>query len=92
VNTDRFLDTFGTRTGRWLANRLSLSGAGSVRLANMLSSYAWNMRAADTLRNVQTMKGQSTERNAYRDYCALLRLDIEDHPLFPAVSRRIAFW
>ncbi len=92
MNTDQFLEAFGTRRGRWLASRLGLSGKGSVILAEMLSSYAWNMRAAQTLQGVQEMRGQSTEQNCYRTFCCAFREQIAAHPLFHNVSRRIKFW
>jgi hypothetical protein len=92
MDIDKFLDLFGTRRGRWLANRLNLEGTGSEGLANLLSGYAWNMRAAKTLTGVQEMKGHDTSKNAYRSYCAILRQDIKAHPLFHAVSHRISFW
>ena len=43
-----FLEYFGTRNGRWLANRLGLKGKGSERLANAVSSFFWNYTAAVT--------------------------------------------
>ena len=86
---DRFLDLYGTRNGRWLANRLNLSGPGSTELANLLSSYAWNWRAADTLTGVQQMKGKPTDRNPYRDACLIWRAKITAHPLF---TDRLALW
>ena len=92
LTVDRFLDLFGTRNGRWLANRLNLSGKGSQQLADLLSAYAWNQRAADTLHGVQTMKGHSTAKNSYRTYCEQLKDDITAHPLFERVNRRLAFW
>ena len=92
MDTEQFLEAFGTRRGRWLSSRLGLSGKGSVILAEMLSSYAWNMRAAKTLQGVQEMRGQSTEQNCYGDFCRGFREQIAAHPLFPYVSRRIRFW
>lgn len=92
MDTEQFLDKFGTRTGRWLANRLNLSGKGSVQLAEMLSCYAWNLRAAHTLRGVQQMKGQPTERNCYQNFCDEYREQIAAHPQFPNVSRWLRFW
>ena len=41
-----FINTFSTRRGRWLANRLNLSGPGSEAIANGLSGYAWNKHTA----------------------------------------------
>jgi hypothetical protein len=86
---DRFLDLYGTRTGRWLANRLNLTGPGSIKLADLLSCYAWHWRAADTITGVQQMKGQPTNRNPYRDACLILRAEITTHPLF---TDRLALW
>jgi len=83
MNPDRFLDMFGTRTGRWLANQLGLSGAGSEKLANLISSYAWNHRAA-----VASIK----QPNSYGNYCEQLRGDIESHALYDRVKNRIRFW
>ena len=91
MNPDQFLETYGTQTGRWLANRLNLKGAGSQKLANLISCYAWNHRAAECLAGVYEMKGKD-KNNAYADYCKLLREDIENHPLYHIVSRRINFW
>jgi hypothetical protein len=91
MNPDQFLDNFGTRTGRWLANRLNLKGTGSVKLADLISSYAWNKRAAVTLAGIYEMKGQS-KTNAYADYCNILRKDIENHPLYDNVKMRLNFW
>ncbi len=83
MNPDRFLDMFGTRTGRWLANQLGLSGPGSEKLANLISNYAWNHRAA-----VVSMK----QPNCYSNYCEQLRGDIESHALYDRVKNRIRFW
>lgn len=52
-----FISTHGTTRGRMLANRLGLSGAGSQRLANSFSNYAWNKLAAIDIRiigNIET--------------------------------------
>jgi len=43
-----FLEHYGTRRNRWLANRLGLKGKGSERLANAVSSFFWNYTAAVT--------------------------------------------
>lgn len=91
MNPDQFLETYGTQNGRWLANRLNLKGTGSQKLANLISCYAWNHRAAEVSANVAEMKGKS-RNNAYYDYCEILRQDIENHPLYSCVSRRINFW
>ena len=41
-----FLENYGTGKGRWLANRLGLTGKGSSDAATALSNYAWNKRTA----------------------------------------------
>ena len=83
---EKFKDLYGTRTGRWLANRLNLSGAGSEILANQISSFAWNGIAAFALYGVQLMKGHDTTKNHYRDYCNNLSKEIVANPLFPSRS------
>ena len=92
LNGEQFLELFGTRSGRWLANRLNLRGAGSERLANLLSCWAWNSRAAVALDGIRVMKGQDRRQNAYADYCALLRREIESHQLYERIRKQIAFW
>jgi hypothetical protein len=79
MDTDRFLELYGTRTGPWLANRLCLHGRGRERLAASLSNYAWNTRA---VRACTTESG----RNVYRHAISLCREDILSHPLYPTLS------
>lgn len=92
MNTEEFIESFSTRKGRWLANRLQLSGKGSVELANLLSGYAWNARAAQTVRRVQEMKGHDKSSNCYLLICKMLRKKIVSHHLYWHVRHKIAFW
>lgn len=104
LTTERFIDLYGTRTGRWLANRLGLSGKGSQHLANLLSAYAWNNRAAQAYAGVCAMKAAPMPKCVYTSYCVMLRQDIEAHPLYSlclrtglsngpcSLSRKLAFW
>lgn len=85
MDTDRFLDLFGTRTGRWLANRLMLLGPGSEHLAGLLSAYAWNWRAAGYC-------ALPEGRRSYLRTCDTLRAEIEAHACWSQVSHRIRFW
>lgn len=45
-----FITKHGTMKGRALANRLGLTGKGSIRVATALSCYVWNKTTAISLR------------------------------------------
>lgn len=92
MTPEQFLDAYGTRTGRWLANRLGLSGKGSEHLAGLLSAYAWNLRAAKDSRAVALMQGRTLSSCCYASYCAQAKVQIQEHPLYAQCSRRLAFW
>lgn len=85
MDVNNFLTLFGTRTGRWLAQRLMLLGPGSEHLAGLLSAYAWNKRAADYC-------ALPEGRRSYLRTCDTLRGEIESHPCWGQVSHRIKFW
>lgn len=74
-NPSRFTETFGTRTGRWLANRLYLTGNGSEKLANNVSSFFWNLQAAITVEKVNEMKANKIA-NVYSPYCRMMHKSI----------------
>ena len=42
---EQFIDKYETMRGQRLANRLGLAGKGSQRLADAVSSFAWNAAA-----------------------------------------------
>ena len=86
---DRFADLFGTRRGRWLANRLNLAGKGSETLANWLSALAWNGRAAYTVDSMNKWKAEANAKNTYADCCAMIAEDVLKHPLYESVARSI---
>lgn len=92
MTPEQFLDAYGRRTGRWLANRLGLSGKGSEQLARLLSDYAWNLRAAKVRQDVALMKGRTLSNCCYASYCAQAKVQIQVHPLYAQCSRRLAFW
>lgn len=68
-----FLDTFGTRRGRWLANRLGLSGKDSETIAGDVSAFFWNLRAAIAY---EAIKKCPTEGNLYAKVCKSILGDI----------------
>ena len=73
-NPSRFTETFGTRTGRWLANRLYLTGNSSEKLANNVSSFFWNLQAAITVEKVNQWKGK--KGNVYANGCMMIHKNI----------------
>ena len=88
MNHNDFLNHYSTRTGRWLANRLGLAGPKSERLANLLSNWAWNRRAADACARPES-------RRIYMNACGIIRAEIESNPVWqshPSIQRRIRFW
>lgn len=82
AGVDRFLDLFGTRRGRWLANRLGLSGAGSERFAGSLSNLAWNRRAFYACQT-------ENARNIYAHAISLIREEIARSPQYNPARHRI---
>lgn len=68
-----FLDKFGTRRGRWLADRLGLSGKNSETIAGDVSAFFWNLQAAITY---EAIKKCPTEGNLYAKACRSIFGDI----------------
>jgi hypothetical protein len=60
-----FLREHGTLRGRTLANRLSMTGSGSIRKAEALMNYAWNREAAHATRR----QGDIVHALEYEDIC-----------------------
>lgn len=77
----QFIDCYGTRTGRWLANRLNLTGPGSEKLANLVSAYVWNARALEVCQTDQA-------KAAYSHACRLYIDDILASPKWYTIQRR----
>lgn len=76
----RFNETFSTNRGRWLANRLYLSGKGSETLANNVSGFFWNLSAAITVDKMNQWKG--TKGNTYATACLYIHKDIISSDLY----------
>lgn len=75
-----FNQHFSTNRGRWLANRLYLSGKGSETLANNVSAFFWNLSAAITAEKMNEWKG--TKGNTYVHGCLLIHKDIISSELY----------
>ena len=75
-----FNERFSTNRGRWLANRLYLSGKGSETLANNVSAFFWNLSAAITVEKMNKWKG--TKGNTYAHGCLLIHEDIISSELY----------
>ena len=75
-----FLRHFGTRRGRYLANRLNLKGKNSEKLANCVSGYFWNLQAAITVHKVMEIKGNMDKKNTYIHICKIIYQDIISYP------------
>jgi hypothetical protein len=76
-----FIEQFGTRRGRWLANRLRLSGSGSEKLANNVSAFFRNLSAAIVVEKKNEMKANKTANN-YSVACRLIYDDIISSELY----------
>jgi len=76
----QFNETFSTHRGRWLANRLYLSGTGSETLANNVSSFFWNLSAAITVEKMNEWKGNTS--NPYLKGCLLIHSSIIKSELY----------
>ena len=75
LNQIAFLEKFGTQRGRWLANRLNLTGKNSEKLANSVSAFFWNLTAAITVDKMNEMKAENKTRNTYAECCKFIHED-----------------
>lgn len=76
-----FNETFGTQRGRWLSNRLRLSGKGAEKFADSVSSYFWNLQAGLTGRK------RNGNDNSYLAYCRAARREIVGHPMYTRLPK-----
>lgn len=75
LNEIAFLEKFGTQRGRWLANRLNLTGKNSEKLANSVSAFFWNLTAAIATNKVNEMKAENRVPNTYAQCCKFIYED-----------------
>lgn len=75
LNQIAFLEKFGTQRGRWLANRLNLTGKNSEKLANSVSGFFWNLTAAIVVDKKNDMKAKNKTPNTYAQCCKFIYED-----------------
>ena len=76
-----FIHYYSTRRGRYVANRLNLSGKGSEKIAGNLSGFFWNLQAANTVQSMNEWKGLNSS-NCYANICLIIYNDIKENPQY----------
>jgi hypothetical protein len=77
----RFIHYYSPRRGRYVANRLNLSGRGSEKIADNLSGFFWNLQAANTVQSMNEWK-RSNGSNCYANICLIIYNDIKENPQY----------